>query len=232
VPVPDFLANSPRLLRVVWSKGSLAAGWNVSPETPTGRNVSLRRNEAGRPWNFQNGEEHMRRFILWAALLLLISIPAIAQNTPKAEVFGGYSGVPVVGVEQFLHGWNASVNGNINDWLGIKCDFSGHYTTGRGLKVKLYTFTFGPQLSYRKKEKVVPFFHALFGGGWASAGFGDINISNSAFVMNLGGGLDWVAHKNCAVRVIQLDLLVTRFGPDASFDPRISAGIVLRFGSK
>jgi len=50
--------------------------------------------------------------------------------------------------------------------------------------------------------------------------------------MNIGGGLDRVAHKNCAVRVIQLDLLVTRFGPDASFDPRISAGIVLRFGSK
>jgi len=174
----------------------------------------------------------MHKFYLLAALLLLIPVPAMAQNTPKADVFGGYSLIPDAGIEQILHGWNASVNGNINNWLGIKCDLSGHYTTGNGLRVKLYTVTFGPQLSYRRNDKVVPFFHALFGGGWASAGFGDISYSRTAFVMNIGGGLDLVAHKNFAVRPIQLDLLVSRFGPDASFDPRISAGIVFRLGSK
>jgi aminoglycoside phosphotransferase (APT) family kinase protein len=79
------------------------------------------------------------------------------------------------------------------------------------LKVKLYTFTFGPQLSYRKNDKVVPFVHALFGGGWASAGFEGVHYSKTAFVANIGGGLDWLAHKTCALRVIQLDLLVTRF---------------------
>ena len=174
----------------------------------------------------------MRTFILLAILLLLISVTAVAQDTPKVEVFGGYSAVPDAGIEQILHGWNASVNGNINDWLGIKGDFSGHYTTRGGLKVKLHILTFGPQLSYRKNDKFVPFFHALFGGGWASAGFEGASYSRSAFAMNIGGGLDWVAHKNCAVRVIQLDLLVTRFGPDASMDPRISAGIVFRLRSK
>jgi hypothetical protein len=173
----------------------------------------------------------MRKLTLLAALLLA-SVPAFAQNTPKAEVFGGYSFVPDAGVEQILHGWNASVNGNINDWLGLKADFSGHYTTGSSVKVKLSTFTFGPQISYRKNDNVVPFLHALFGGGWASAGFGGLSFSNTAFAMNIGGGLDWLAHRKCAVRAIQLDLLVTGFGPDASFDPRISAGIVLRFGSK
>ncbi len=174
----------------------------------------------------------MRTFILLAAVLILISIPTMAQITPQAEIFGGYSIVPDAGIEQILHGWNTSVNGNINNWLGIKGDFSGHYTTRGGVKVRLHTLTFGPQLSYRKNQKVVPFFHALFGGGWASAGFEGASYSRSAFAMNIGGGLDWVAHKNCAVRVIQLDLLVTRFGPDASTDPRISAGIVLRLGSK
>lgn len=73
---------------------------------------------------------------------------------------------------------------------------------------------------------------ALFGGARASAGFDRAGASDAAFAMNIGGGLDWVAHKNCAVRVIQVDLLVTRFGPDASTDPRISAGIVFRLGSK
>lgn len=174
----------------------------------------------------------MRNLNLLAAFLLLISVPAMAQSTPKAEVFGGYSIVPDAGLEQTLHGWNGSVSGSINDWLGIKADFSGHYTTGSGVEVKLYTFTFGPQLSYRKHDKFAAFFHALFGGGWASAGFQDVEYSNTAFVMNVGGGLDWTVQKNCAVRVIQLDLLVSRFGPAASFNSRISAGIVFRLGSK
>lgn len=172
----------------------------------------------------------MRKFIHLASLLLLLSVPAMAQNTPQAEVFGGYS--LFANGTLTLHGWNASVNGNINHWLGIKGDFSGHYTTGSGVKVNLHTFTFGPQLSYRKNQRVVPFFHALFGGARASAGFQDARYSNAAFAMNIGGGLDWVAHKNCAVRVIQSDLLVTRFGPSASTDGRISAGIVFRVGSK
>jgi hypothetical protein len=73
---------------------------------------------------------------------------------------------------------------------------------------------------------------ALFGGARASAGFDGAGASDAAFAMNIGGGLDWVAHKTFAVRVIQLDLLVNRFGPDASFDPRISTGIVFRLGSK
>ncbi len=79
----------------------------------------------------------MRNLSLLAALLLLIPSPAMAQNTPKAEIFGGYSIVPAVGIDQVLHGWNASVNGNINDWLGIRVDFSGHYATGSGIDVKL-----------------------------------------------------------------------------------------------
>jgi hypothetical protein len=183
------------------------------------------------PTTTSRGECYMREFALLGSLLLLLSVPAMAQNTPKAEVFGGYSLIPDAGIEQILHGWSASVNGSVSDWLGIKADFSGHYTTGSPVRVKLYSFTFGPQLSYRKNDKVVPFFHALFGGAWASAGFSGIHYSRTAFAMNIGGGLDWVAHKSCAVRVVQLDLLVTRFGPDASFDPRISAGIVFRLGS-
>ena len=174
----------------------------------------------------------MRTFILSAFLLLLTSVPASAQNTPKAEVFGGYSFVPDAGVEQVLHGWNTSVNGNINDWLGIKGDFAGHYTTRGGAKIMLYTFMFGPQITYRKNDKLVPFFHTLFGSGWASAGFQGAYYSNTAFAMDLGGGLDWIASGTCAVRMIQLDLLVTRFGRDASTDPRISVGIVFRLGSK
>ena len=168
----------------------------------------------------------MRKLVLMGVLVLLAALPVIAQETPKAEVFGGYSLVRSEG--EILHGWNASVNGNMNDWFGIKGDFAGYYKTISGTKVKFHSFTFGPQLSYRKNEKVVVFAHALFGGAHISGG----GISESGFAMNLGGGVDWVPHKNVAIRVIQADGLITRFGGSTSGDLRISAGIVFRFGSK
>jgi len=172
----------------------------------------------------------MRKFIASAALLVLLSAPAMAQNSPEAEVFGGYS-VYSNGAHK-LNGWNASVNGNINHWLGIKGDFSGHYKTKNGLRLTLHTFTVGPQLSYRKNRRIVPFAHALFGVAHASAGYQDLAYSRSSFAMNFGGGIDWVVHKNVAIRVIQTGLLVTYLGQDAATDGRISAGIVFRFGSK
>jgi hypothetical protein len=172
----------------------------------------------------------MRRFTALATFLFLLSVPVMAQETPEAEVFGGYSSFS--NGAQTLNGWNASVNDSVNHWLGIKGDFSGFYKRKNGLRLTLHTFTFGPQLSCRKNRRVVPFFHALFGGAHASAGFQDLAYSDSSFAMNFGGGPDWVAHKNIAVRVVQLDVLVTRFGPDTSADRRISAGVVFRFGSK
>ena len=173
----------------------------------------------------------MREFIASAALLVLLSVPTMAQNTPEAEVFGGFS-TYANSSAQTMHGWNASMNGNLNRYLGIKGDFSGFYKTKDGLRLRLHTFTLGPQLSYRKNRKIVPFVHALFGVAHATAGFQDVAYSNSAFAMNFGGGMDWVVHKNIAIRVIQTDLLVMYLGPDASADGRISTGIVFRFGSK
>ncbi len=172
----------------------------------------------------------MRKLIASAALLVLLSVPTVAQNTPEAEVFGGFS--TYLHDPRTMRGWSASVNGNVNRLLGIKGDFSGFYKTENGLRLRLHTFTVGPQLSYRKNRRTVPFAHALFGGAHASAGFQDLAYSRTSFAMNFGGGMDWVVHKNVAIRVIQTDLLVTYLGQDASTDGRISAGIVFRFGSK
>ena len=164
----------------------------------------------------------MRKMLLLGALVLLASAPAMAQETPKAEWFTGYSYTRDSGVN--FNGWNTSVNGNFNDWFGLKADFSGHYGSG----VHLYSYTFGPQFSHRKNEKVVPFAHMLFGG--ANVGGGGVSVNG--FAMNFGGGLDWVASKSVAVRVIQVDALVIRIGGSTSTDPRISFGITFRLGSK
>jgi len=201
-------------------------GWHASPGNPAGRSASVRRTGP----DFREGELRMRKFIALSALLFLLSVPTMAQNTPEAEVFGGFS--TYLNAPRTMHGWNASASGNINGFLGIKGDFSGFYKNENDLRLRLHTFMVGPQLSYRKNRRIVPFVHALFGVAHASAGFQDLAYSNSSFAMSFGGGMDWVVRKNVAIRVIQMDVTVTYLGENASTDGRVSAGIVFRFGSK
>src|SRR6266542_1500962 len=94
---------------------------------------------------------------------------AYAQEAPKAEVFGGYSylrfrpGISVSGATFTsdtinLNGWNASLTGNFNRFLGITADFAGQYASPSlfsssvgsvGVRLSNYTFLFGPQVGYR-----------------------------------------------------------------------------------
>ena len=164
----------------------------------------------------------MRKMMLRTGALLLVTVPAMAQDPPKAEVFAGGSYLRTEGAN--FRGWNASVAGNLNDWFGIVGDFSGHYFPPG--KAHIYTYTFGPQLSYRKNTKLVPFAHALFGG--ARAGGGGFGING--FAANLGGGVDWVVYRNLGVRLIQADALITRFSGSNSTDARLAVGVVFRLG--
>jgi hypothetical protein len=130
----------------------------------------------------------MKRFLSVTGLVLFASISAMAQEYPKAEVFGGYSYFRADGGSD-LHGWNASVSGNLNSWFGLVADFSGHYDSSSSRtelrfppfpgfpeipnfppvsilvnsNTSVYTFLAGPRFSYRKKERITPFAHALFG---------------------------------------------------------------------
>src|SRR5213596_2891209 len=74
----------------------------------------------------------MQKFAIGVVFLCLLPLAAMAQDTPKAEVFGGYSYLRVnelsgLGIGLNLNGWNGSVTGNVNDWFGVKADFSGQY---------------------------------------------------------------------------------------------------------
>jgi hypothetical protein len=162
----------------------------------------------------------MRKFMLLAVLLGFFCLPVVAQDYPKAELFGGY---------QFTHlepslnanGWNASLTGNLNSWLGGKVDFGGAYKSG----LKFHTFMFGPVVSVRKSELVTHFAHVLVGAARLSDGG-----STTGFSMAVGGGLDVKVNSNFAVRLVQADWLPYRV---AQFwvkkNARVSAGIVIRF---
>jgi len=131
--------------------------------------------------------EAIMRALLLVALSVFPTIGVVmAQETPKGEMFVGYSYAKAdfTGAGQqatSLNGWDASVAGNVSRWLGVVADFSGHYGSPQFqlpippgipcppdclpalfLNTRAHECLFGPQLSYRT-EKITPFAHSFFG---------------------------------------------------------------------
>lgn len=182
-------------------------------------------------------------------LLLLLSFPIFAQDHPKVELFGGYSyaraDLEIDGLD--LHGWNASVAGNVNKWFGIKADFGGLYKSASGSIVvqgvrvtgsetdKFHTFLFGPQFTHRT-GRVNLFGHILAGAvrldvdatGTVNGTPLNVNYTDTAFGLALGGGVDVKLTDKFWLRPAQVDYLLTRFGDTAQDNLRFSTGVVIR----
>jgi opacity protein-like surface antigen len=179
----------------------------------------------------------MKRLLMVMCLLLLFTASkATAQEIPKAELFGGYS---YAGGN--FHGWNASVTGNVNGWLGLTADFSGHYggsTEGDIFteKQRANSYLFGPRVSFRKRKRVSPFVYALFGVSRLSVRETFMGqtfaASDSGFGTAIGGGLDIRLNKRLALRAFQLDYLRTNFFDETGHRGRLAFGLVLRLGQK
>src|SRR5690242_18063574 len=188
----------------------------------------------------------MRKWLVISVGTGLCALPALPQeNMPKAELAGGYQYSPVdaSGNGTNMNGWNASVTGNFNKWLGVAADFSGAYKsqsasfsgTSVSADFKAYTYAFGPVVSLNHEGTVNPFVHALFGGVHSSlsgnvSGLGSASASDSGFAMMLGGGADVKLTKSIAVRLIQGDWVhYSVFGTSGNSNARISTGLVFRF---
>lgn len=159
----------------------------------------------------------MKKLLLAIALLGVFCLPLCAADAPKAEVFGGYQLLRFDGMN--INGFNASVAGNINNTLALVGDFGFAKKEG----IKGYTFTGGPQLSYRA-DKFRVFGHVLVGGvrTYEETGFG----------MILGGGVDFKVAENISIRPVQLDLVEYKLFGSWDNGIRYSAGIVIGLGSK
>jgi hypothetical protein len=168
----------------------------------------------------------MRKFLVLVAFLGLVSIPLMAQDYPKAEVFAGY---------QFLHsegenfnGWNASLTGNVNKAFGVTGDFSGSYKTIDGIDFKVYSYTGGPVLNLNHEGTVNPFVHALFGGAHFTGSASGASASLNGFTMLYGGGADVKMSKLLALRG-QVDWVYYHVaGTSSSKNVRLSTGVVFR----
>jgi outer membrane protein OmpA-like peptidoglycan-associated protein len=188
------------------------------------------------------------------------------DDTPRAEWFMGYSfwrSLSTVNNNRmvYLNGGDTNVAYNLNRWAGLVTDFadygnsrvtlvssSGNRTVSSNGSV--LTYAFGPRFSYRRYERVTPYFQVLFGVAYGSAVSitgctGTVNCtplhSDNSYAELIGGGIDVKLNHRIAIRVLEADWLLTNFrdpflgnGQFREFQNniRLSSGIVLRFGGR
>lgn len=182
-----------------------------------------------------------------AALTCLLPASARGQqasgSVPQFEASAGYSYIranPANSNGGFnLNGGSASLSYNFTDRYAAVGEFGAGQFSGlpSGVSSTMYTYLFGPRVSFRNFSRVVPFAQALLGGGRLTASASGVNAGENSFAMALGGGVDVDFHSHFAIRLVQADYLLTRFasasGASATQNNlRLSAGIVFRFGSQ
>jgi outer membrane immunogenic protein len=180
------------------------------------------------------------------SVLVFISLGSVianAQETPKVDVFAGYSYVrenpgPRSGDSFSLNGGSASVTYHLRDGVSAVADFGGYHNgniLGTGVDGTLSTYLFGPRISYRSYRHFTPFAEALFGVAHAGASIaGGAHGSQNAFAMAIGGGVDYRINNRFSFRPLQVDYLMTRFpagtpNNQTQNNLRASTGIVMHF---
>ena len=180
---------------------------------------------------------------------LLFAVPSRGQSI---ELFGGYSfvrapvtftqsagaciitGCPATTTQQTLNlnGWEAGGAYKVFGPLALAADFSGTSSSFNGANTHLQTYLAGPQLRF--PGPISPFAHFLVGAAHESIGTGAGGLittgpTQNAFATAIGGGLDLKVLPFISLRPIRFDYLLTHFNSQTQNQPRISAGIVLRF---
>jgi len=188
---------------------------------------------------------------LTACCVLVVAAPG-ARAQDKFKLFGGYSylhfstpvttavvcptidpgppcGTTTANYGLNLNGWEISGTYKLIPWFGMTADFDGHYGTTFGAPAHVYTFLFGPEVSF--PGRVSPFAHVLFGGahGFIGNEGSAVSTSANAFATAVGGGIDIKVLPAISFRPIQMDYLVTRFNSGTQSSARFSAGIVVDF---
>ncbi|HET8824540.1 MAG TPA: outer membrane beta-barrel protein [Terriglobales bacterium] len=184
------------------------------------------------------------RKLSFALAMVVLPVCLLAQDAPKAEVFGGYSHLHTSG--QGFNGFDAQFTYNQTEGLSVTGDVSGAYAGqsvnvsgvgGASAHAHSYTFLVGPSYAYRKLDKFVPFAHVLVGiaHGSSSAqtnilGGQSINVSTSdtGFGLALGGGVDYTLNDSWALRPVQIDYVSVNVGGGHANAFRYAAGIVYR----
>src|SRR5690349_8767661 len=116
--------------------------------------------------------------LLLASILLTCALGA-AQDTPKAEVFLGYTYLRVNSASN-VPAFSANGGGgqfvvNIGKWFGAVADVGAVHNGNIGgyhTDTTLTNFLFGPRIPIRVSHRVIPYFQTLFGGVYGSTSVG------------------------------------------------------------
>jgi opacity protein-like surface antigen len=170
----------------------------------------------------------------WAVLLSLVApAAAVAQETPRVEVFGGYSLLRADEVSR--NGWEGSLRFALSGRFGLEADVSQHYGRNDGDPDRT-TLAGGPAFSLRPSRLLSVYVHALGGVAREKASIGifgvDISESHTSFTLLAGGGVDLRLKGFLALRLAQVDWAYTKVDGESQSGLRLSAGLVLRLGSR
>ena len=190
----------------------------------------------------------------------LLSTVALATHlfaqseTPRYEVFGGYSYSRLADSHSTLegtnfHGWNASVTRNINRWFGVVADVGGHYSSdgfAEGFfftnSANLIAYRFGPKFS--RRGRITPFAQALVGGvrfhregiDFPGQSGRRAEQTSNGLAIGAGGGLDLQTTDSLTFRAVQAEYTFYNvsdiIGPSIVGNMRgvrLSFGFVFRF---
>ena len=161
----------------------------------------------------------MRKVSLFALFMLLCGSFAVAQET-KGEFFAGYSYLHAdcgsgCTDSSFPAGFNLDGSYYFSRSFGATADFDYHHKNlsdvFSGATARSYGMHFGPRVKARL-GKIEPFAQGLFGFTDLGASAAGVSVSDKAFSMKLGGGVDVYASRRFAIRLGEFNYYRTAFG--------------------
>lgn len=181
----------------------------------------------------------MKKLLIALALCSLFCIPALAQDTPAVEIFGGYQMLRHPGGDGYdsyiLNGFLASVEGNLTPYFGVVGEFGYNRKSWDGATESFATYLFGPRFGYRAGNFRV-FGHYLLGGSHYSYEISPELYESSGtannFTQAIGGGVDISLGKHFAIRPAQIDMVSIKWSDlDGGWENhfRYSVGAVIKF---
>lgn len=188
------------------------------------------------------------RLFLSIGVFLSLCLSVHAQDTPRVEIFGGFSYANTNIAEERINtkGWHAMIAVNSRQsWLEFVADVSGHYGSLGGARTATHVAMAGMRSSIRR-GRVTGFVHSLYGisfGHPPVIPFEGTDPRPQSVWFTFapgGGGLDIGLNRRIGLRVFQVDLIFHSHTPEylqtfpqttySTMQLRLSCGLVLRFG--
>jgi hypothetical protein len=163
----------------------------------------------------------MRRFFHIACFIFLCAGASFAQQRDysKFDLTGAFTVVRLDDSEK-LYGLTAAPAYNFTKHLAVEGDLTYTSKSEFGTRLDLTTYMGGLRYTFRP-SKLQPFVHGMVGGTHLSVS----RFRDNGLAAKVGGGLDIVATKHIAVRVVQLDYYPIHFSGGS-----VSNNVAFTFG--